>query len=236
MRVHVTWKRLSELKTQAIWIIQSSPSHFEQEGWEGSPRPSENLWTIAQDVIMLTEQPPQKRYCIFHAILQHCIVFRAYSRATGTLNVCFALLERCYRGKIKRKDRKWWEPFWVLLCIEINLLCGSSAPRYKTEERCIYWHGSSQRELWSSLCGYAALAAAWRGADRTAHAQFRRGLWFRVGLRLRCVVICGPALGLSIPVPTGVIAPGLRLTLLLTSFQPEVEWETGDDNNVNTSL
>lgn len=85
MRVHVTWKRLSELKTQAIWIIQSSPSHFEQEGWKGSSRPSENLWTIAQDVIMLTEQPPQKRYRIFHAILQHCIVFRAYSRAKGTL-------------------------------------------------------------------------------------------------------------------------------------------------------
>lgn len=61
------------------------PVTFRRRRLRRPPRPSENLWAIARDVIMLTEQPPQKRYRIFHAILQHCIVFRAYSRATGTL-------------------------------------------------------------------------------------------------------------------------------------------------------
>ena len=58
-----------------------------------------------------------------------------------------------------------------------------------------------------------ALAAAGGGADRTAHAELGRGLGLRLGTRfgfwLGRVIVGGPGFGLSVPVSTGIIAPGL---------------------------
>lgn len=180
---------------------------------------------------MLVEPPHSKWYLICHAILQHCIEVRAYSRATLEICLIHALPEGCYRKKTKKtNDRKWWEPFWVLLCIKhepaVRFLCSWLQQRREVDESA---RQQPERDLRSSLCGYAALAAARGGADRTAHAQFGGGLGLRlgVGFRLGCVIVGGPGFGLSIAVSAGVIAPGLWLTLLLTPFQPGTDGETG---------